>query len=220
MSRIVIYHGSDTIIEHPIYHYEKSNMNNDYGYGFYCTQNLDMAKEWASRRTSKGFANKYSINEKGLKILNLCDKDKYSVLNWIAILLHHRKLSDDIKIAYQDVLEYLEKYYIDVSEFDIVIGFRADDAYFRFPLMFVKNQLTLNKLEDIYMNGNLGKQYVLISKKAFNRVKYISSIISDKKYMERYIRRKEAADSSYLLLEREEMKSNNKRIIDLMKEDI
>ena len=78
-------------------------------------------------------------------------------------------LSDQIE--FRDVLDYLEKYYIDVEEYDVVIGYRADDAYFRFPLMFVRNLLTFEKLEEIYMLGNLGKQYVLISQKAFERLK-------------------------------------------------
>lgn len=39
-----IYHGSDHIIEKPKFGYGKSY--NDYGIGFYCTQNPNMAKEW------------------------------------------------------------------------------------------------------------------------------------------------------------------------------
>ena len=40
----IIYHGSDHIIEKPKYGYGKTY--NDYGVGFYCTENPDMAKEW------------------------------------------------------------------------------------------------------------------------------------------------------------------------------
>ena len=39
-----IYHGSDHIIEKPQYGYGKPY--NDYGVGFYCTENPNMAKEW------------------------------------------------------------------------------------------------------------------------------------------------------------------------------
>ena len=38
----MIYHGSDHIIEHPEFGYGKTY--NDYGTGFYCTENPNMAK--------------------------------------------------------------------------------------------------------------------------------------------------------------------------------
>lgn len=217
MSKRTIYHGSEIVIEHPIYHYERSNPNNDYGLGFYCTQNLDMAKEWANRNTDKGYANKYLIDERGLKILDLTDKNKYSVLNWIAILIHFREIPSFDRIEYSDVLAFLEKYYIDVSLYDVVIGYRADNAYFRFPLMFIRNVLTYEKLEEIYMLGNLGKQYVLISEKAFNSISFVEAKETEEIYFERYHRHKDGADNSYRELERLERSSLGKRVRDLMR---
>lgn len=217
MSNKSIYHGSEYIIEKPIY--GKGNIHNDYGLGFYCTQNLDMAKEWANRTTRSGYANKYSFDERGLKILDLTDKSKYSVLNWIAILIHNRELSENDRIDYEDTLAFLEKYYIDVTQYDVVIGYRADDAYFRFPLMFVRNILTFEKLEEIYLLGNLGKQYVLISEKAFGRIKFVGAISSEPIYFERYHRRKDGADNSYRELERLERASKGTRVRDLMNKE-
>lgn len=40
----IIYHRSDHIIERPKFGYGKTY--NDYGVGFYCTENSSMAKEW------------------------------------------------------------------------------------------------------------------------------------------------------------------------------
>ena len=77
MSYKTIYHGSETLVEKPIYHYKGSNEHNDYGLGFYCTQNLDMAKEWANRTTRNGFANKYSFEETVVRIYSL-DFDCFS----------------------------------------------------------------------------------------------------------------------------------------------
>lgn len=217
MSYKVIYHGSESIVEQPVFHYEGSNEHNDYGLGFYCTKNLDMAKEWANKKTTNGFANKYEIDERGLKILNLCDKSKYSVLDWIAILVHNREFDEDVKIEFRDVFEYLEKFYIDVTKYDLVIGYRADDAYFRFPLMFIKNILTYERLEEIYLLGNLGQQYVLISEKAFNKVKFVKAIEAEPLYRERYLKRKDAADNSYKTLELEQRLAKGTRVRDMMK---
>ena len=218
MSYKTIYHGSEIIIEKPIYHYQGSNIHNDYGLGFYCTKNLNMAKEWANRKTRSGFANKYLFDERGLKILDLTDKTKYNVLNWIAILLHNREIPEDDQIEFADVLDYLNKFYINVEAFDVVIGYRADDAYFRFPLMFIRNVLTYEKLEEIYLLGNLGKQYVLISKKAFEKIKFVGAIAVEQIFYERYRNRKDSADNSYRELEIKERQSKGKRVRDLMKE--
>ncbi len=42
---MIVYHGSDHIIEKPVFHGSKHT--NDYGYGFYTTESIDLAKEWA-----------------------------------------------------------------------------------------------------------------------------------------------------------------------------
>lgn len=49
-----IYHGSDHIIEKPKFGYGKPY--NDYGIGFYCTQNPNMAKEWGVGIDHNGYA--------------------------------------------------------------------------------------------------------------------------------------------------------------------
>ena len=216
MNQRIIFHGSDHVVESPSYNYENSKAHNDYGFGFYCTQDLGMAKEWANRNTRAGFANKYMIDERGLKILDLCDKRKYSVLNWIAILLHNRELSVDERLENREELAYLERFYVPTEAYDVVIGYRADDAYFRFPLMFVRGVLTYGRLEEIYNLGELGKQYALIGEKAFRHLKFIEAIPAEENFHERYWTRKDAADRSYRELEREERKSRGMRIRDLM----
>ena len=170
MSKLVIYHGSKDIIEKPYYHGGKAQ--NDYGFGFYCTESLELAKEWScSNNENNGFANKYSINLSGLKILDLTDK-RYSILNWIAILLKFRTfdLSNDISIQAKEYL--LKNFYIDVNNYDIVIGYRADDSYFSFARDFVNNTISVRQLSQAMELGNLGKQIVIISNKAFNKLHF------------------------------------------------
>ena len=43
MARIKLYHGSETIIKTPQYHF--GTQKNDYGYGFYCTENIELASQ-------------------------------------------------------------------------------------------------------------------------------------------------------------------------------
>ena len=67
--KMTLYHGSDHLIKEPVFHGGKKH--NDYGYGFYCTESLELAKEWAVSPQNDGFANQYEITSDGLKILEL-----------------------------------------------------------------------------------------------------------------------------------------------------
>lgn len=170
MTRLIIYHGSKNIIEKPYYHGGK--LQNDYGYGFYCTESLELAKEWASNnKETNGYANKYSIDLDGLKILDLSN-EKYSILNWIAILLKFRTfdLSNEMSIKAKEYL--LNNFYIDVNDYDIVIGYRADDSYFSFAKDFLNNTISVQKLKKAMELGKLGKQVVIISELAFAELKF------------------------------------------------
>ncbi|WP_304118386.1 DUF3990 domain-containing protein, partial [Phascolarctobacterium succinatutens] len=68
-----IYHGSQNIIKQP--EFGKGKPYNDYGLGFYCTENIDMAKEWACSETQDGYANIYELDLEDMKVLNLNDKE-------------------------------------------------------------------------------------------------------------------------------------------------
>ena len=61
---------------------------------------------------------------------------------------------------------------MDLSQFDIVIGYRADDSYFSFAQDFVSGVISLNKLSEAMRLGKLGEQIVLKSKFAFSKIKY------------------------------------------------
>ena len=51
--KLTIYHGSSKIIERP--DFGTGNPHNDYGLGFYCTESMELAKEWASSTETDGF---------------------------------------------------------------------------------------------------------------------------------------------------------------------
>ena len=68
MSKIVLYHGSPEIIETPMY--GKGKSYNDYGKGFYCTQHIELAKEWACTEGVDGYANRYEIETDGFNRKN------------------------------------------------------------------------------------------------------------------------------------------------------
>lgn len=195
MSKIEILHGTDHIIEVP--DIDKGNEKNDYGKGFYCTRIPEMAKEWACKQNTDGFSNRYELDLTDLRILDLTD-GKHTVLNWIAILLEHRTLSLDSEIAI-DAKDYIiEHFSIDTSEYDVIIGYRADDSYFRYAESFVENGLSLRSLNKALHLGKLGEQTVLISKKAYNQIKFIDAEPVDKTiYYPKFIDRDTKAREVY-----------------------
>ena len=210
-----IYHGSKVLIEHPTI--KGSDERNDYGPSFYLTKDLDAAKSWACKNNSVGVVNEYEIKKTlfdKLKILDLTNKSKYSVLNWMAILMHFRELDSSFVKKNQLTLNWLQKYYVNVDDYDVVIGFRADDAYFRFPLDFVRGNLTLEQLDYSFQLGKLGIQYVLISDKSFKHLKYIKSITSDESYIEKYFYSVKRATEQFDNLSKDE---EGTRIIDIMR---
>lgn len=209
-----LYHGSKKIIEKP--KVKGSYYDNDYGPAFYLTRDLSSAHEWACKNNSVGYVNKYSFNIVDLKVLDLTDKEQYSVLNWLAILLHYRTLGNDLTKQFAHRLKFIEEhYYIDVNQFDVVIGYRADDAYFRFPSDFVKGNITLEQLEQSYNFGNLGVQFVLISEKAINRLKFEKAILSEQSYVDKYFQGVKRATTMFDDLDKD---AEGTRIIDIIRE--
>ena len=79
---MILYHGSRQIVKTPEYGIGKST--NDYGQGFYCTESLELAKEWACPVQMNGYANKYEFDMEALSVLRLNEGD-YHILNWLAL---------------------------------------------------------------------------------------------------------------------------------------
>ncbi len=155
-----LWHGSQKIIETPQLGLGK--VHNDYGQGFYCTESLDLAREWACSRDADGFANRHELDMADLKELDLLSP-QYSVLHWIALLVEHRSFRKDTAIAV-GACEYLHDHFLpDTSTCDVIRGWRADDSYFSYARAFVNNTITVDQLGRSMRLGNLGEQIVLKS---------------------------------------------------------
>ena len=164
-----IYHGSNKIIEKPLFEYGKTH--NDYGLGFYCTEVLNMAKEWGVAKDNDGFANIYQIDTDGLSIFNL-NSNEYTILHWLTVLLENRIFDINNPLA-QEAKEYFKKNFsVPYNEYDIITGYRADDSYFSFAQDFINGAISVRQLGNAMKLGNLGTQFVIKSKKAFNAIQY------------------------------------------------
>lgn len=173
--RKTVFHGSERIIKKPVFGYGKPY--NDYGLGFYCTENLELAKEWSVDENRDGFANRYEIEMDGLDVLDLVS-DRFCILHWLSVLLVNREFELDTELA-ADARDYiLEKFPVDTSEADVITGWRADDSYFTFARNFLSGAITLVKLGEAMRLGKLGTQFVLKSRKAFDRIQFVEASIA------------------------------------------
>ena len=193
MKPLIIYHGSKQKIEKP-----KKNIGkiyNDYGQGFYCTENESLASEWACSTKNDGIINKYSLDLKGLKVLKL--NEDYNIMNWLAILLDNREVYRN-EIALVSRKYILNEFLINYKDYDVIIGYRADDSYFTFVNEFISNQTNINVLSEAMYLGKLGLQVFIQSEKALDRLTYISSkSVSYDEYNMKYQNRETKAKKDY-----------------------
>lgn len=200
--RITIYHGSEKIIEHPTF--GEGKRNNDYGLGFYCTANKELAKEWAVSYLSDGFSNCYTLDTEYLNILNL-NSPNYTILNWIAVLLEHRLFSIKTPVARRAKKYLIDNFSINVNAFDLITGYRADDSYFDYAESFINNGISVEQLAYAMQLGKLGEQIVIKSRFAFDNLKYEGFEIAkkDQYYVLRKNRNDEANQLYMKMLEEE-----------------
>lgn len=218
-NKMILYHGSKYIIEKPTLY--GGNKTNDYGYGFYCSQEIELAKEWACPDKADGYANEYLLDLGGLKVLDLTDK-KYNILNWLAILLQFR-IPSNMSMNDKQVKDYiLENFMVDISDVDVIIGYRADDSYFTFARDFVRNIITIRQLSSAMELGRLGVQIVLHSNKAFNQLTYIKSHLAngDDYYLKRSIRDLNAKKDYIDVVRNKSVSKDDLFIMDIIRQEV
>ena len=215
---MLVYHGSDHIVEVPAY--QGSKRTNDYGYGFYTTESIELAKEWACADRRNGFANTYELDPDGLKILRLNSSD-YHILNWLAILARYRSYWQNGSIA-EEAKNYIQQnFFVDPSPYDVIIGYRADDSYFTFAQDFVAGTISLKTLSEAMRLGRLGEQIVLKSRRSFEHIHFVDAVpAAADVYYEKKVLRDREARRAYRRTRQSSDGINELYMIDIMREGI
>jgi hypothetical protein len=95
----------------------------------------------------------------------------------------------------KEAKEYILSHFsTDYKSYDIIVGYRADDSYFSFAQDFINGTISYRQLGNAMHLGKLGQQFVLKSKKAFERIIFNGSEIAtaDEWYQKKTQRDKEA----------------------------
>jgi hypothetical protein len=217
---MIVYHGSPTMVEKPVY--GLGSNKNDYGKGFYCTEIKELAKEWACPTIKDGFVNAYALDLSDLRVLYL-NQEGYHILNWIAILLTNRIFSKRSPISRQAYEYILKEFLPDISGYDVIVGYRADDSYFSYAKDFLNNTISVNQLAEAMRLGNLGEQVVLVSPKAFERIQFLAyEIVDGSIYHGKRMKREQRARVAYLSSHGADflVKSNDLFVRDIILEEV
>ena len=214
----ILYHGSEFLIEKP--EFGKGARHNDYGRGFYCAENIELAREWACAKKKNGYVNIYELDMEGLKVLNLNDS-KYHILNWLAILADNRTYWQNGSIA-EEAKKYIKEHFlIDITPYDIIVGYRADNSYFSFAQDFVSGVISLEKLSEAMRLGKLGEQIVLKSPKAFETIYFqnYENVDAEIYYIKKAEREREAR-REYRRRKKESADIHELFMLDIMREGV
>lgn len=166
MEKVILFHGTPAEMVVPTY--GLGDENHDYGKGFYLTEDMELAKEWAVCRPDKknGWVHKFALELDGLRIL---DFQKLDVLAWIAELMKHRHASDSKRYRVLST-KFIDRYGVDTEGYDVIKGWRANASYFYIAKEFVRDNVDVDILEDLLSLGGLGIQYCLKTPKAYENL--------------------------------------------------
>lgn len=178
MDKIILFHGSPDKIIKPVF--GGGEDKHDYGKGFYLTESIELASEWAVCRPNdlNGWVHKYELETEGLKIL---DFQGESVLTWLAELMKHRDAADSKRYRML-AQKFIARYGIETEEYDVIKGWRANASYFYIAKAFVRDEIDLDILEELLSLGGLGIQYCIKSEKAYSQLHEIQEALISVEY--------------------------------------
>jgi hypothetical protein len=197
---MILYHGNQD--KNMIPQYGKGNVHNDYGIGFYTTVDIELAKEWSynnydpqNTNIDNHWLHTYELDEGGVEIYDLTELD---ILYWLAQLYKFRLIDGLTELQEERKNRFLDKYYKDLTDKDVILGWRADDSYFKYARDFLSVDIYKETLEEAIMLGNLGEQFFIQSQNAFDRLKIKDEpVFVEGFYKNKYLNRDKIARNEY-----------------------
>jgi len=150
-----LYHGSRSIISTPMYN--TNNKHKDLGSGFYLSFRSEDTLKYIHKNRSRDlhYINSYYFSTKDLIILDLTN---YNILYQFVLMAVCRNISIDEELK--------EKYLIDTTQFDCLIGYSVDREvvcdYFRGNYSDEEIKMLLKE-----------KQFVVISNMAYQHLRFL-----------------------------------------------
>lgn len=173
--------------------YGFGRLHNDYGRGFYCTESVELAREWAVGEHRDGFVNEYVLDTTDCMLLDL-NSDAFTPLHWLGVLLQNR-VFDMVTPLEREAKRYiLEHFAVSTEQADLISGYRADDSYFSYARDFIGGVISYEQLARALKLGNLGCQICIKSERAFQQLAYVGSekVLAEEWYPKKALRDRNA----------------------------
>ena len=194
------------------------NPRNDYGLGFYCTHELELAKEWGCTEGKSGFANQYVLELSGLSLMQFTSEE-YNIFNWLALVLNNRQFRISNDVAGIGKTYLLSKFLPDTDNVDVIIGYRADDSYFSFANAFLNNVFSLEQFSIAMSLSKHEEQTMLKSQKAFEQIHFTrSESVNREIYYPMKSARDKGARVAYEKEQRDQRTTDAVYILDILRE--
>lgn len=150
MSKKIIYHGSNVIVEKP--KVIVGNYTKDFSWGFYCTQNLGQAKKWAISRAGIHDPGCVSCYEYDTSIDVKLQIFKGVTDEWLDFIAYCRNGGE--------------------HDFDIVVGPMADDQIWDHVNAFLRKDMTRERFMELARFKHTTDQISFHTEKAFSTLTF------------------------------------------------
>lgn len=155
---MILYHGSNTIVEKP--KLVEQNRFLDFGYGFYTTTNKDQAEN---------FSKKVIVRRGGKPIVNIYEFDDNSHADLIV-----KRFSAPDEEWLDFVSEHRNGSY-NGEKYDVIIGAVANDDVYRTLQVYSSGLLTKEQALEALKVKKLFNQYVFATEKALAFLKFVEA---------------------------------------------
>lgn len=170
MEELVLYHGSQRIVERPEQGHGRAGR--DFGPGFYCTMQRELALEWACGDGRDGFVSRYHLDPQGLVLADLSG-EPYHLLQWAALVASNRVMGLACARDKERRDYLIETFLPDLESADLILGPRADDSTFSFLRAFLMNQISFGQLRDAMDALQPARQVCLRTPRALKAAHYL-----------------------------------------------
>ena len=178
---MLLYHGSGGVV--PRIDWNRCRDRNDYGKAFYLCPEFNRAAEWAviyhydEEKKEIPTVNKYEFNPGNIPYFDFMD-GTHTVLEWLATLLFYRTLRlNDIEQYRANLL--IENYAqnLNPNDYAYIVGYRADDGYFRIATSFLDGLYDIQSLKRAMAAGHLLDQWAIKNDKGAEALTLIDAYV-------------------------------------------
>ena len=142
-------------------------------------------------------------------------------MHWLAVLLKNREFDIPSGLALEAKEYLLENFLVDYEDYDVIIGYRADDSYFSFAQDFINGTISYRQLNNAMHLGKLGQQFVLKSKTAFERIRFVGyEVAGSSEWYAKKMLRDKTARREYFSVERNTRQRGDLYITQIIDEEM